>query len=111
MAEHLIVIELTIAAGREEDYRAWHAKHMEEILESVPAVLDARRLEQVEADGAATPADGFVAMYRVDGDPSEATARIQAAGGEGLVSAPPNGVVEAARTRFFDVVEIFDRKE
>lgn len=93
MPQHLLLVRLAIAADAVQAYRAWHDRHVGELLDAVPGFVSASRWE------AASPAElpdrtaGFIAIYEIAGDPDAALAELGAAKSNGSLTPPPPGVV------------------
>jgi hypothetical protein len=95
MTTHTMIVQLAVQDGAEDAYRAWHDRHIGQILANVPGFVAARRLE-LDAPSR-HPATGdpkpFVALYELTGNPATAIDALRKAGADGLVDPPPPGVV------------------
>lgn len=83
---HLVIYEITVAAGQEDAYRRWHDTHLAEVIRHVPGYRGVVRAE-------ATDPKAFFAIYEVEGNPQTLDAELERAMGDGRVSHPPDGVL------------------
>jgi len=93
LPQHLLLVRLAIAADAVKAYRAWHDRHIRELLDAVPGFVSASRWEAASRAELSDRTAGFIAIYKIEGDPDAALAELEDAKINGSLTAPPPGVV------------------
>jgi hypothetical protein len=102
MPDHILVVSLAIAEGREDDYRTWHDRHIAQILEHLEGVTSARRYERGADNEGQPPGHRYMAIYELADEPAAVRAALRAGGEAGLIEPPPAGVVEGATSIMYE---------
>lgn len=91
--KHLMFVFSNPVEGRDDDYHAWYAGHINELLR-VPGFVAGQRLQVRAAPDRPVPDHKYLVLYEIEGDPGEALAALRTASVEGKVSAPDPAVVQ-----------------